>query len=158
MRLYLTLGTQAPKNYFRLLNNEPTIGGRLQTGGGADRAVYVGSQPAMAADKVMVVISHSRLVAGRVTGGLDASEEARFFHEAQIVIHGLSGESAEPLAGGVRNGFRIPMLSFAQNRQKDGKTGRRHAQTDLAKGFMKCGFIRRHTNYYTLLIWNESTV
>ena len=144
----LTLGTQAPKNDFRLLDDKSMIGGWLQTGSRADRAVHIGGQTAAAADDVMVVVSHPRLIASRMAGRLDASDEAGLLQDVQVVVHGLGGERAEPLAGSVRNGFRIPMLSLAQDRHEYGETGRGHPQTGPAKGFVKCEFVRRHRYHY----------
>lgn len=91
------------------------IGGWLQTGGCANHAVYIGSQAAAAADKVMVVVSHPRLVTRRMAGRLDASDKASLFQDMQIVVYSLGGECAESLAGGVCDGFCIPMLSLAQD-------------------------------------------
>ena len=121
------------------------IGGWLQAGSRADGAVHIGSQAAAAADNVMVVVSHPRLIASRMAGRLDASDEPRLLQDVQIVVHGLGGERAEPLAGSVGDGFRIPMLSLAQNRREYGEPGRGHPQTGLAQGFVKCGCVRRHT-------------
>jgi hypothetical protein len=126
MRLLLTLGTQAPKNYFRLLNDESMRGGWLQTRSRADRAVHIGSQTAPAADDVMVVVSHPRLIARRMAGRLDAPDEASLLQDVQIVVHGLRGERTEPLAGRSCYGFRIPMLSLAQDRPEYGEAGRGH--------------------------------
>ena len=91
------------------------IGRRLQTGSFAYGAVHIGGQTAAAADNVVVVVAHPRFVAGRMARGLDTAYKARFRQDAQIVVDRLRGERAEPLTGSVRNGFRIPMLSLAQN-------------------------------------------
>lgn len=87
--------------------------GGLQTGSRANGTVHIGSETATAADNVMVVVSHPRLIASRMTGRLDTSDEAGLHQDVQIVVYGLGGERAEPLAGGVCNGFRIPMLPLA---------------------------------------------
>ena len=110
------MGTQTPKNYFRLLDDKSMIGGWLQAGSRAYRAVHIGGQTAAAADKVMVIVSHPRLIARRMAGRLDTSDKPRFLQDVQIVVHGLGGERAEPLAGSVCNGFRIPMPTLALDR------------------------------------------
>ncbi len=158
MSLLLALGTQAPENDLRLLNDKSMVGGGLQAGGCADRAVHVGGQAATAADKVMVVVSHPRLKAGRMAGRLNASDEAGLLQGVEIVVYGLGGERAEPLTGGVCNGFRIPMLSLAQDRPEDGEPGRGHPQTSPVQSFVECGFVGRHQNHCRILIWNESRV
>src|SRR6202044_1547647 len=123
MSQLLALGTQAPKNNFCLLDDKSMIGGWLQTGCRANGAVHIGCQTATAADNVMGVVPHPRLIAGRMARGLDASDEASLLQDVQIVVDRLGGERAEPLAGSVCNGFRIPMLSFALNGSEDGETG-----------------------------------
>ena len=132
MSLLLTLGTQAPKNHFRLLDDKSMIGGWLQTGSRTNGAVHIGSQTATAADNVMVVVSHPRLIARRMAGRLDASYEASLFQDVQIVIDGLGGEGADPLARGVCNGFHVSMLSLAQDRYKDSESGRGYPQAGPA--------------------------
>ncbi len=134
------------------------IGGWLQTGRRADRAVHIGGQTAAPADDVMVVISHPRLVASRMAGRLDASDEADILKNVQIVVHGLCGERAETRAGSVCNGFHVPMPALALHRHEYGEAGRRHPQTGPAKGVGNCRFVRRHCCHYRFSIWNESTV
>jgi hypothetical protein len=158
MSLLLTLGTQTPENHLRLLDDKSMIGGWVQTGSRANCAVHIGSQTAAATDNVMVVVSHPRLIASRMAGRLDASDEAGLFQDVEIVVHGLGRERAEALAGGVCNGFRIPMLSLAQDRHEDGESGCGHPQTGPAKGFVKGGFVGRHINHYRIIFWNESIV
>ena len=158
MSLLLTLGTQAPKNHFRLLNDKSGIGGGFQTGCRTDDTVHIDRQAATSADDVMVGVSDSRLIACRMTGRLDTSDEASPFQNVQVVIHRLGGECAEPLAGGIRDGFRIPMLSLALDRQEYGETGCGHPQTGPAKGFVKGEFAWCHIAHYRRLIRNQSIV
>jgi len=154
----LTLGTQAPEDHLRLLDEKSMAGGWLQTGSRSNRAVHIGGKSATAADKVMVVISHPSLIASRMAGRLDASEEASLLQDVQIVVNGLGGERAEPLAGRVCNGFRIPMLALAQDGREYGETGCGHPQTCPAKGFLKCRYVRCHNTDYILSIRNQSIV
>ena len=107
----------------------------------------------------MVIVSDPRLIARRMAGRLDAPDEARFLQDVQIVIHGLRGKCAEPLARGVRDGFRIPMLSYAQDRQEYGETGSGHPQAG-AGAVTHGGWIRPSVipDHYRRLIWNESMV
>jgi hypothetical protein len=116
LSLLLTLGTEAPKNYLCLLDDKSMISRWLQAGSRANRAVHIGSETTAAADDMMVVISNTRLIARRMAGRLDASDEASLLQDVQIVVYGLEGERAEPLPGSIRNGFRIPMLSLLQDR------------------------------------------
>ena len=138
MSLLLTLGTQAPEDHFRLLDDKPMIGGWFQAGSVTDRAVHIGRKAAATADNVMGVVSHPRLVARRMAGRLDASEQTGILQDMQIVVHGLGGKRAEPLAGGVCDRICIPMLSLAQDRRKHGEPGCGHPQPGPAKGFVKC--------------------
>ena len=120
------------------------IGGWLQAGSRADSAVHIGSETAPAADNVVVVISHPRLIARRMAGRLDASEEPGLLQNVQIVVYGLRGERAEPPTRGDGDRFRVAMLSFAQDRREYGETGRGHAQTGPAQGFVMGRFFGRH--------------
>lgn len=146
----LTLGTQAPEDDLRLLDEKSMIGGRLQTGSRTDGAVHIGGETASAADDVVVVVSHPRLVACRVSGRLNASNEPRLFQSMQIVVHGLCGERAEALPCGVRNGLRIRMSAFSMNRRKHGEAWCGHPQPGFAKRFLKCGFVERHVTIIDL--------
>jgi hypothetical protein len=124
--LLLTLWTQAPKNDLRLLDYESMIGGRFEAGSSADGAVDIGGQAAVAADDVVVIVPHPRFVSSGVAGGLDAPNEAGDLQRMEIVVHGLSGKGAEPLASRVGNSFGIAMLAFAGNGHEDRKTRSRH--------------------------------
>jgi hypothetical protein len=95
------------------LDEESMIGGRLQAGCRADGTVYISSQTAAAADDMVVVVSHPCLIASRMPGRLDASDEASRLQNVQIVVYGLSGECAESLARGICDGVRIPVLLLA---------------------------------------------
>ena len=134
------------------------IGRRLQTGSRANCTIHIGSQTTVAADNMMVVVSHPRLVASRMAGRLDAPDQAGFLQNMQIIVHGLERERPKPLAGNISNGFRIPMLPFALDRQEYGETGCGYSQTDRLKGFVNCDFVGGHLDYYRRLIWNESIV
>ena len=149
LRLLLTLGTQAPKNNFRLLDDKSMIGGWLQAGRRADHAVHICGETAAAADDVMVIVSDSRLIPCRMAGRLNASNESDLLQDMQIVVHGLRRERSDPLAGGVCNGFRIPMLALALDRPEYGEPRRSHSQTSFAKGFLKFGFDERHGSHYS---------
>lgn len=127
------------------------IGGWLQAGRRADRAVHICGETAAAADDVMVIVSDSRLIPCRMAGRLDTADKPRFLQDVQVVIHCLGGERTEPFAGGVCDRFRIPMLSLAHHGSKDGKPRRGHPQACLTKGYVKCGSVRYHMRYYRLL-------
>ena len=103
------------------------IGGWFQARSRPDRTIYIGSQPAPAADDVMVIIPHTRLVASRMTGRLNAPDETSLLQRVQIVVDCLSGESAESFSGCDSNGFRITMLPLAQNRHEYGEAGGGHS-------------------------------
>ena len=145
----LTLGTQAPKDDLRLLHGKSVRGGGFQTGGRANGAVHIGSSSAAAADKMMVVVSDPRFVAGRVTGRLNTPNEARPLQRMQIVVDGLRGKCAETGAGRVRNRFGVKMLSDTLNRGKHGEAGGGHAQARYAQGLVKGGVVGRHAPIIT---------
>lgn len=150
MSLLLTGGTQSPENDLRLLNEERMIGGRLQTGSRADRAVHINGQTTATADDVVVIVPHTRLEASRVPGRLDAPDETCLLQDAQIVVHCLKRERSEAFARSLGNGFHIPMLPLAQYRQKDGEARRSDPQTGTAEGFVKCDFLGSHAKEYSL--------
>lgn len=117
--LTLTVWAQAPKNDFRLMDDKSVVGGRFQTGSRADSAVHIGCQTATAADKVMVIVANARLIACRMAGRLDSSNKPSLLECVQIVVNGLCGEGAKPLAGSDRNGLRIPMTPLALDRHEN---------------------------------------
>jgi hypothetical protein len=146
--LLLAERAKAPKYHFGLLHQKPVTGRRLQAGGFADRTVYVGDCAAAATDDVMVVVSHSRFIARGVAGRLDAPDEPRFFQNVQIIVNGLRGERAQPLARNPRDGVRVPVLSFANQGSKHGKSGRGNPQACPAKGVVMPGFVGLHRDHY----------
>jgi len=144
------LGTEAPKDDLSLLDDKSVCGGRLQAGCRADSAVHICGHSAAATDEVVVIIAHPPLIAAWVAGRLDSSHKPRFLQDVQVVIHGLGGERTQLLTGGFRDGFRVPVLSCAQNGREDGQAGRSHPQACLPKGFVKWMCVRKHTLHYNL--------
>jgi len=131
------LGTDAPKDDLCLLDDKAVVGGRLQAWSRADSTVDIRGRSAASTDNVMVVVANPRLIAARVARRLDASHKPRVLQDAKIVVYCLSGKRPQLLADGVRDGFRIPMLSFAKDSSQDGKPLRSHAQTCLANRLAK---------------------
>ncbi len=103
------------------------IGGGLKTGSRADRAVYVGRHAARAADDMVVVIPHARLVTRRMAGWLDAPDKAGILEDAQIVVNCLCGERAEPRPASGGDGLHVAMLPLAENRHEHGKARSCHS-------------------------------
>ena len=72
------MGAEAPKDDFGCFDDETFVGGGLQARCRAYRTVHIGGKAAAAADKVMVIVPHPRLIAGRVAGRLDAPDKSGF--------------------------------------------------------------------------------
>lgn len=120
------------------------IGGWLQAGSRADRAVHVGSPTAAAADDVMVVVAGACLVACRTVGGLNSPHQTSFHQSIQVVVDSLSGERAQTSAGGDRNSLRIVMLGSRFDGGKHGEPWSGNAQTCITNTTWPVGFSMFH--------------
>jgi hypothetical protein len=126
------------------------VGGWFKTRSRASGAVHVDRFAASAAYDVMVVVSNPRLVSGGMTRRLNSPDEADILEDVQIVIHGLGGECAEPLASGDCNGVRVPMLPLAHDRHKYSDARGGNTQTGPVQGFVDCVLIGGHVKHYEL--------
>ena len=113
MIFLLTLGTDAPKNYLCLLNNKSMVGRWFQARRVANSAIHIGSKATIAADDVMMIVSHSCLVTCGMTGWLNAAYEPSLLQDVQVIVDCLGGEGAKLLACNIGYGFRIPVLTLA---------------------------------------------
>jgi hypothetical protein len=79
--------------------------GRLETGGGADRAVDVDHAAADATDQMVVVVTNPILEASRRPGRLNAPDEAFGDQEAKGVVHRLQRDGADLAPDDLRHGI-----------------------------------------------------
>lgn len=133
------MGAQAPVGDLRFIDDETVVVGGFEARAVAGGAIDIRSVPAFPANDVMVIIADPRLVAGGVSGGLDATDEAGFDQRVQVVIDGLGRECSKALSGNVCDDLYVQMLLLSLDGGQDSQARRRDAKSRGAKTFSECG-------------------
>ena len=145
MSRVLALGTEAPENHFRLLDNKSMIDGRLQAGSLTDGTVHIGGCAAAPTDDMVVIVADACLVARRAVGGLNATHQPGFDQGIQVVVDSLRGEGSQTGAGGDRDGLRIVMLVSRFDGGDHGEPWGGNAQSCIPNTIRPVGFSVFHS-------------
>jgi hypothetical protein len=132
------LGTSAPEVDLGLVDLESAVLGHVQAGRFADGTVDVCDETTRAADDVVVVVPHPRLVASHRAGGLEAPDEASGGQRAQHVVDGLMGDVREVPTHGADDRVRVGVrLRLHRSEYGDPRSG--HPEGSLAQHLLDLG-------------------
>lgn len=118
------VGAQAPVDDLGLIDEKAVVVRRGKAGRLADGTVDICDGPAGPADEMMVVVTHTRLVAGDGTGRLDPPHQTRSGQGMQHVVHGLPGNVGQNGAHGPEDRLRVGMWTLVHSYQhRDPRSG-----------------------------------
>jgi len=140
----LAVRTASPVGDFGFVDLVALVVGGRQAWRGAGRAVDIDDATADPADQVVVVVADAILVAGRGTGGLDATDQAFGDEHAQRVIDRLQRDGADFRSNHVRDA-----VGGDVRRGRHGAQDGEPLRGDLDAVFTKeSGRVRNHESDY----------
>lgn len=121
-------GAQAPVHNLGFVYCIAVVLGGFQAWRSADGTINIHRGLASPADQVMVIVADAGFVQCRTSSGLDSPDDSSGDESIQVVVHGLSGQGAQPPPRRRSDKLSVFVFAVKLNRLKNRQALRSHSQ------------------------------